>query len=99
MKLGLDKSPKAWYTKYNKTKKEVNKMFYSYANNNGTYTKAVSLKDVRTIQLRNGDGKSAIRFSVRVDYLDATHECFHSLTREEAEKVYQEILKELNKGA
>ena len=71
--------------------------FYSYTNKNRSYTQAISLKNVRTVRIINGDGKSAIRFSVRIDYIDTHAEFFHWLEQDEAEKVYEKILNLLNK--
>ena len=70
--------------------------FYSYSNNSGNYTQAVSLNEVRSVHLVNGDGKSAIRFAVRIDYVDGKTESFMWLTQEEAKKVYLEIVNLLN---
>lgn len=71
--------------------------FYSYSNNNGNYTQAVSLNEVRSVHLIDGDGKSAIRFTVRIDYVDGKMKSFAWLTQEEAKKVYTEIVNLLNK--
>lgn len=71
--------------------------FYSYTTINHNYTKAVTLKDVRSVQRINGDGKSAIRYSVKIDYLNGSSENFSSLENEESMKVYQEIVNLLNK--
>ncbi len=71
--------------------------FYSYANNNDNYTKAVSLENVRSVHLVTGSGKSAIRFSVRIEYANDTHETFLYLEAAEAKKVYQTIVDLLNK--
>lgn len=70
--------------------------FYSYSNNNKNYTKAVSLSDVRSIERVNGNGKSAIRFGVRLDYFDGSHETLDWLEDEESKQVYKEILNLLN---
>ena len=70
--------------------------FYSYSNKNRNYTKAVALEGVRALSLCNGDGKSAIRFSVRVDDADGHNEQFHYLESDEAKQVYEAILKVLN---
>ena len=71
--------------------------FYSYSNNNNNYTMAVSLENVRSVHLVTGSGKSAIRFSVRIEYADNTHETFLYLEEAEAKKVYQTIVDLLNK--
>lgn len=70
--------------------------FYSYTNKNNNYTKAVILENVRSLHLCNGDGKSAIRFSVRVEYADGRNEQFHYLENDEAKQVYKAILDLLN---
>lgn len=70
--------------------------FYSYSNKNHNYTKAVTLEGVRSLNLCNGDGKSAIRFSVRIEYADGHNEQFHYLENDEAKQVYEAILKLLN---
>ncbi len=73
--------------------------FYSYTNNNDNYTKAVSLENVRTLTITEASGKSAIRFSVRLDYTDGNSETLMWLESTEAKKVYKEILDLLQKGA
>lgn len=70
--------------------------FYSYANKNNNYTKAISLEGVRSLHLCNGEGKSAIRFSVRVEYADGRDERFPLLDNDEAKQVYKSILDLLN---
>lgn len=70
--------------------------FYSYSNKNNNYTKAITLEGVRSLHLCNGDGKSAIRFSVRVEYADGRNEQFHYLEGDEAKQVYKSILDLLN---
>lgn len=72
-------------------------MFYSYTNDYGTYTKAVSLKDVRTIQLHDDGGKKG--YSVRINYFDTAQESFNLLDYGEATNIYHEILIKLNNGA
>ena len=69
--------------------------FYSYENKN--YVKAISLENVRSIQIHEDLTKSAIRFSVGVTYWDEKKEFLRSLGEEEAKKVYKEILDLLNK--
>ena len=71
--------------------------FYSYSNNNHNYTLAVALENVRSVHLVTGSGKSAIRFAVRIDYANDTHETFLYLEEAEAKKVYQTIVDLLNK--
>ena len=70
--------------------------FYSYANRDNSYTKAVTLENVRSLHLCYGDGKSAIRFSVRIEYTDGKNEYFNWLESDEAERVYETILGLLN---
>ena len=70
--------------------------FFSYTNKNNNYTKAVILEGVRSLHLCNGDGKSAIRFSVRIEYADGHNEQFHYLEGDEAKQVYKSILGLLN---
>lgn len=73
--------------------------FFSYTNRNDNYTKAISLENVRSVQVLDGTGKSAIRFGVRVDYTNGTHESLIWLELDEAKKVFKEIIDLLNKGA
>ena len=70
--------------------------FYSYANKNNNYTKAVILENVRSLHLCYGDGKSAIRISVRIEYADGKNEYFNWLESDEAKQVYKTILDLLN---
>ena len=70
--------------------------FYSYTNRNNNYTQAVILENIRSLHLCNGEGKSAIRFSVRVEYADGRNEDFRWLENDEAKQVYETILKLLN---
>lgn len=72
--------------------------FYSYTNENGNYTKAISLSGVRSIERINGSGKSAIRYAVRIDYFDKSNEVLMWLTDAESKKVYKEILDLLNEN-
>lgn len=74
-------------------------MFYSYAHDNGFYTKAVSLEGVRTIQLHDDGGKRDNCYSVRINYFDTTQESFNLLSYEEATNIYHGILIKLNNGA
>lgn len=73
--------------------------FYSYSNDNGNYTKALSLAQVRSVSRETDNGKSAIRFSVCLTYSDGSHESFSWLKEEESQKVYKEIVEILNGGA
>ena len=70
--------------------------FYSYSNKNGNYTKAVSLKNVRTVETYEGAGKSEIRFGVRITYCDNTNENLSWLEYAEAKAVYKKIVDLLN---
>lgn len=70
--------------------------FYSYANNNENYTKAISLSDVRSITRDIGNGKSAIRFGVTLTYRDGSHQSLPWLNEEESKKIYKEIVEFLN---
>lgn len=69
--------------------------FYSYENRNNV--KAVSLENVRSIQIHEDLTKSAIRFSVGVTYGDEKKEFLRGMGEEEVRKVYKEILDLLNK--
>lgn len=70
--------------------------YFSYGNENGSYSKAVSLKNVRSIVTDNGTGKSAIRYSVLIHYLDNSVEIFDNLTEGEMKRVYSALLIALN---
>lgn len=70
--------------------------FYSHTNLSGYYTRAISLANIRSVEIRNGGGKSAIRFSVHVHYYNDTEETFLSLQEEESKKVYNNIVNLLN---
>ena len=71
--------------------------FFSYTNNNCNYTKACSLANVRSVHLITGDGKSAIRYSVRINYTDDSHETLAYLESGEAKSVFEKIINLLNK--
>jgi hypothetical protein len=71
--------------------------FFSYSNHNKNYTKAISLENARSLSITSSSGKSAIRFSVVIDYHNGTHESFFYLEEEESKKLYKEILDLLNK--
>jgi hypothetical protein len=73
--------------------------FFSYTNRNNNYTMAISLENVRSVQTLDGTGKSVIRFGVRVNYINGTHESLFWLESDEAKKVFKEIVDLLNKGA
>lgn len=73
-------------------------MFFSYSNNNKNYTKAVSLNDVRSVCIdKDENSKSAIRYAVIIQYTDKEFAAFRHLEKGEAETVYENIIKELNK--
>lgn len=72
--------------------------FYSYANKNKDYVKAINLRGIRSIQKTAETGKSQIRFGVMINYLNGNREHFSHLEDEEATKVYTEILILLNGG-
>lgn len=72
--------------------------YFSYSNNNNNYSQAASLQNVRSVHTLEGDGKSAIRYGVKILYLDGTHEIFHWLEFEESKKVYTSIVDLLNKA-
>lgn len=70
--------------------------FYSYSNNNGNYTRAVSLENVRSVYIDADVGCSKIKYSVILVYHSNQEESFIWLTEEEAKKVYREIIDSLN---
>lgn len=70
--------------------------FYSYSNNNGNYTRAVSLENVCSVCIDTGIGNSKIKYSVILAYHSNNKESFMWLTEEEAKKVYKEIIDLLN---
>ena len=72
--------------------------FYSYSNKNGNYSKAVSLKNVRSVNWYEGSGSSKVRYGVRLDYENGTNENLNALYDDEAKNVFNEIVKILNKG-
>jgi hypothetical protein len=72
--------------------------FYSYANENRNYTKALSLEQVRSVSCEAGTGKSSIRFSVQINYSDGSHDSFSWLNEAESQKVYKEIVEILTGG-
>lgn len=71
--------------------------FFSYTNKNENYYKAISLENVRSVQRINGEGKSAIRFSVRLEYIDGKLESLPYLENSEATQVFNKIVNLLNK--
>lgn len=72
--------------------------FYSYTNNNKDYTMAVSLENLRSIHRLTGTGKSAIRFGVRLVYLNNEVEYFNWLEDEESRKLYNTLIELLNRN-
>lgn len=70
--------------------------FYPYSNENKNYSRAISLSEIRSVERNSGSGKSAIRFSVCVKYLNGTQEILDCLFEEESKKVFDEILNLLN---
>lgn len=73
--------------------------FYSYSNNNGNYTLAISLENIRSIERDTSSGASKIRYSVVIHYCDGKNETFRWLYEEESKKVYEEILNLLNNNS
>lgn len=72
--------------------------YFSYTTKNNNNTKAVSLKDIRTIEIHEGTGKSAIKYSVMITYTDTNFESFHYLEADEAKMVYENLVKVLNEA-
>lgn len=70
--------------------------FFTYSNDNDNYTKAVSLENVQLVEITEMAGKSAIRFGVALRYKDGSTESLLWLGKEEAAKVFKEIVKLLN---
>ena len=67
--------------------------FFSYTNNNCNYTKAVSLENIRSLHRCQGEGKSSLRFYIRIEYMDGYNERFDFLEVDEVVEVYGKILK------
>lgn len=67
-------------------------MFYIYDD------KAVALKNVKEVEIYEGSGKSTIRYSVHIEYFSGDRSQFYNLTKENAQKVFKEILNILNGG-
>lgn len=67
-------------------------MFYIYDD------KAVTLKNVKEVEIYEGSGKSVIRYSVDIKYLSGDRSEFRNLTKENAQKIFKEILAILNGG-
>lgn len=70
--------------------------FYNYSNINKNYTKAISLNNVRSVEVKESSGKSAVRFSVEITYCDNNVETFRTLNEQEAVAVQMEIVNLLN---
>lgn len=70
--------------------------FYNYSNINKNYTKAISLNNVRSVEVKESSGKSAVRFSVEITYRDNNIETFRTLNEQEAVAVQMEIVNLLN---
>ena len=70
--------------------------FYSYSNNNGNYTRAASLENVCSVCIDPGIGSSETKYNVILEYHNNKKESFIRLTKEEAKKVYKEIIDLLN---
>lgn len=72
-------------------------MYFSYSNNNKNYTKAVSLQNVRSINIdKDKNIRSEFRYVVNIRYTDSDYESFEYLYEEEAETLYKQIVEELN---
>lgn len=82
-----------------KVKKEVIQMkFYSVSNPDHHYTYALSLTDVRALEISEFTStRSASRFGVRIEYLDGAVKQFPDLTEDRAHMIYKDILEILNK--
>lgn len=70
--------------------------FYNYSNINKNYTKAISLNNVRSVEVKESSGKSAVRFSVEITYCDNNVETLRTLEEQEAVTVQMEIVNLLN---
>lgn len=71
--------------------------FYSYANKNQSYVKAISLTNVRSVERFESEGRSTIRFGVSIKYSDGSYERFPWLESDESRQVYQDIIELLSK--
>lgn len=71
--------------------------FYSYANRNRDYRKAIRIDDAQSVVWDKGTGKSQIRWSVCIWFKDNKHEEFDGLFEDESIKLYNDILMVLNK--
>lgn len=72
--------------------------YFSYTTKNNNRTKAISLENIRVIEIQEGTGKSVIRYSVIIHYTDTTVEGFYSLDVDEAKMVYENLVKVLNEA-
>lgn len=70
--------------------------FYNYSNINKNYTKAISLNNIRSVEVEESSGKSTIRFSVKITYCDNNTEIFDVLNEQEAAAVHTKIVNLLN---
>lgn len=70
--------------------------YYSHTARSTRNTMAVSLKDIRSVTIDEGTGRSYVRYRVVIQYTDTTVETFYGLEDDEAKKVYKEILNLLN---
>lgn len=70
--------------------------FYSYTNRLQDYVKAISLRNVRSVERCENEGKRA-RFSVSIKYCDGSYEHFPWLESDESLLVYQNIVELLLK--
>lgn len=70
--------------------------YYSHTARSTRNTTAVSLKDIRSVTIDEGTGRSYVRYRVVIQYTDTTVETFYGLEDDEAKKVYKEILNLLN---
>lgn len=74
--------------------------FYSYSNNNGNYTLAISLENIRSVERGEAHGgASKIRYNVVIHYCDDKNETFRWLYEEESKKLYEEIVNLLNNNS
>ena len=59
---------------------------------------AVNLKDIRTMQITEGMGRSASRWSIAITYCDNHSISINGLEREEAVNLFSNIIKTINGG-
>lgn len=73
------------------------KKFYSYSNDNGDYTKAISLTNVRSVRTDVfKSSKNPFRYLITITYTDQTEEVFSDLAEDEMKEVYKQIVNYLN---